>query len=98
RALRPPSGPPDGLGSSRGMRVVVLTGTVPAVSGAGLAPLELDRRMPDPEPLAEPALEPAHRLLRRRQCSLLDDDVAAQRRLVRGQRPDVKVVDRLHGT
>src|SRR3984893_9939715 len=78
------------------MWVVVLTRAVSVVTDARLAALQLDGRVPDSEPPAEPALQAANSSLRTRQGPVVDDHVAAERRFHRGKRPDVEVVDGLH--
>jgi len=73
------------------VRVVVLAGAVMDLP-AWVTALDLDRRVPDREAAAEPALEVAHDVLGVAQRALFEDDVDAQRRLFGRQGPHVKVV------
>jgi len=63
------------------VRVVVLAGPVMDLA-ARVAALDLDRRVPDREAPAQPALQVAHDVLGIAERALLEDDMDAERRLL----------------
>ncbi len=63
------------------MRVVVLAGAVMDLA-AGMAALDLDRRVPDVEAAAEPALEIPDHMLGVSQRALLEHDMDAERHVL----------------
>jgi hypothetical protein len=62
--------------------MVVLAGAVVDLP-ARVATLDLNRRVPDGESFAEPALEVSHDVLGLAQGAVVDDDVNAERHLIR---------------
>jgi hypothetical protein len=64
------------------VRVIVVTGRVMDLA-AGMAALDLDRRMADRELRAEPALEVAHDMLRLFEPAIAHHHMAAERHLLR---------------
>jgi hypothetical protein len=63
------------------VRVVVLARAVMDLA-AGMTALDLDRRVPDVEAAAEPALEVAHDMFGVAERALLEHDVNAERHLL----------------
>ena len=72
------------------MVVGVVVGACPMLNvPARMAAFNLDRRVPDGKAIAEPALEAADDVLGVAERAFPDHDMAAERNLLRGQRPDV---------
>jgi hypothetical protein len=70
------------------VRVVVLPGAMVYLA-TRVAALDLDRRVPDGESVAQPLLQVSHDMLGLTERAVVDHHVNAESHIVRGQCPDV---------